>query len=211
MPTEEQIKQIEQEAAAIADALTMIGEPFTWKQNQYTEINHLQEYQRLRHAGVPFEKAVIKLRFNNGRIKVFGVYPKAPNRAEPLITHDDEPVITCARDRGAVAIAKDITRRFLPDYWKTYEKRHKLLKERIGQIAWTQQTVHMLSQFNIHSHQPHSQNTNHRAEVTLFHPHIRRLEVNGYNESIYFGEFRVSRDTATKILKLIEQDQENQS
>lgn len=63
------------------------------------------------------------------RIEIYGKYPTHNGKQKHI--SGGEPRITVAAKRGAVAIAKDITKRFLPKYLPLYEEA----------AAWVQQKV----------------------------------------------------------------------
>ena len=56
------------------------------------------------------------------RVEVTGRYPGYKGRPVLNSYEDDFPRITCAVDRGAEAVAREIERRFLPRYWPLAEK-----------------------------------------------------------------------------------------
>ena len=73
--------------------------------------------------------ATIALRFNGwnneGRVRVFGTWPEADKingGTEHFHPYQEKHEITCATSRGPAAVAKDISRRLLPDFLPAWDK-----------------------------------------------------------------------------------------
>lgn len=66
----------------------------------------------------------------DGRVSVHGIYPQFCNRGV-LSWYGENvcPHITCAISRGPAAVARDIERRFLPDFWHHVERAEKLVEQ----------------------------------------------------------------------------------
>ena len=79
------------------------------------------------------------------RLVISGAYPRHGNETVIHLSHDQYPRITCAISRGPEAIARDIKRRFLPDYLALVEKANRLIEDHTKRDAIIQQQAERIA------------------------------------------------------------------
>jgi hypothetical protein len=120
--------RFEELAEAIAHYLSTLEE--TWTAEPYPSDRRGDLYYL---RGPDGEELLVKSYEGGRRVRVTGNYPQY-NHHNPLsfqFTYGDldRPEITCAVDRGAETIAKEIRRRFLADYRACLEEARRLVRK----------------------------------------------------------------------------------
>lgn len=96
-------------------------------------IDHSHDYYNVRAIRDDMPEAALWFNLDRERLEISGGYPR---KYEPYAS-ENPPRISVSAGRPAESIAKDIKRRFLPEYIPLYAQKVKLKRETEAQIAVT--------------------------------------------------------------------------
>ncbi len=155
----------------------------------------------------------IDLRIDRGKVEVSGYWPQAPNNGpttSPRDVHETGPEISCSLSRGPEAIARDITRRFLPEYVRIFAK----CQERIdAHVAYESRKAAnwaklCLASPVVQTWRGSMQREDPRGDLLLGEVGYGRVQMYG-DTTVKFELTGISVDQAIVILKAIERSLKN--